>query len=292
METKHFGFVQFEFAGTLPVADGRYLAREAGEDRAQSVLVIETLGAPPPPGRRRRRPSEADPDDEPATVPLARATAIRAHHPFASGAEAAAWLDAEMAEEIAIDALVAEGIELLNRALHANAAAAADPHGAELAPEAALRVRIGIGSGDEVAAGRFTLARDVDIRAPASRRRRREQELRPQERVAAVLGRRERIDACETLLLRARADLDGDRPREAALQLRVGLEALLVELQGALVDPGHEDDMATLSARRFEAGEAANMALRGELDAERRRSVSELLEICERIIRRRRVLRG
>ena len=43
METKHFGFVQFEFAGTLPVADGRYLAREAGEEGAQSVLVIETL---------------------------------------------------------------------------------------------------------------------------------------------------------------------------------------------------------------------------------------------------------
>jgi len=292
METKHFGFVQFEFAGTLPVADGRYLAREAGEGGAQSVLVIETLGAPPPPGRRRRRPSEADPEGEPVTVPLARATAIRAQHPFASGAEAAAWLDAELAEEISIDALVAEGIALLNRALHANAAAAADPHGGELAPEAALRVRIGIGSGDEVAAGRFTLARDIDIRAPASRRRRREQELRPQERVAAVLGRRERIDACETLLLRARADLDGDRPREAALQLRVGLEALLVELQGALVDPGHTEDMATLSARRSEAGEAANMALRGELDAERRRSVAELLEICERVIRRRRVLRG
>jgi hypothetical protein len=292
METKHFGFVQFEFAGTLPVADGRYLAREAGEDGAQSVLVVETLGAPSPPGRRRRRPSEADPDGDLPTVPLARATAIRAYHPFAAGGEAAAWLDAAVADEGTIDAVVGEGIALLNRALHAHAAAAADPHGAELGPEAALRVRVGIGTGDEVAAGRFTLARDVDVRAPASRRSRREQELRPQERMAAVLGRRERIDACETLLLRARADLDAGRLRDAALQLRVGLEALLVEMQGALVDPGHEEDMAELSTRRAEGGDAANVALRGELDADRERSVRELLETCERVLRRRRVLRG
>ena len=82
-----------------------------------------------------------------------------------------------------------------------------------------------------------------------------------------MLGRRERIDPCETLVLRARADLDGDRLREAALQLRVGLEALLIELQGALVDPGHEEDMATLiGASQSQAGEAANMALRGDLD--------------------------
>jgi hypothetical protein len=274
------------------VADGRYLAREEGEDAAQSVLVLETLGAPSPPGRRRRRPSEADPDAGPPTVPLTRATAVRASAPFTGGEEATAWLEAATAEEDSIDALVAEGIALLNRALHAEAAAAADPHGAELSAEAAIRVRIGVGSGDEVASGRFTQARDVDIRAPASRRRRREAELRPQERVAAVLGRRERIDACETLLLRARADLDAGRLREAALQLRVGLEALLVELQGALVDPGHAEDMATLSARRAEAGDAANVALRGDLDAETARSVAELLEICERVVRRRRVLRG
>jgi hypothetical protein len=292
MDSKYFGFVQFEFAGALPVADGRYLARDAGEGGAQSVLVLETLGAPAPPGRRRHRPSEAGPDDEPATLPLTRATSVRAFAPFASAAEAMAWLEAAIADEESIDALVAEGISLLNRALHARAAAAADPYGAELAPEMAIRVKLGFGSGDEVAAGRFQRAHDVDVRAPATRRRRREQELRPQERVAAVLGRREQIDACETLLLRARADLEAGRDREAALQLRVGLEALLAELRGAMADPGHEEDMATLSARRSEAGDAADMALRDELDDESSRSVRELVEICERILRRRRVLRG
>src|SRR6478735_2102610 len=87
-----------------------------------------------------------------------------------------------------------------------------------------------------------------------SRRRQREEELRPQERVAAVLRGREQLDTCETLLLRARSDLDAGREREAALQLRVGLEALLAELKDALADPGHEEDMAVLSERRAEAG--------------------------------------
>jgi hypothetical protein len=110
--------------------------------------------------------------------------------------------------------------------------------------------------------------------------------------VAAVLGGRERVDACEPLLLRARSDLDAGRLREAALQLRVALEALLVELDGAVADPGHADDMAELAARREEAGAAATAAITGDLDSEQARGVQELVEICERVLRRRRVLRG
>jgi hypothetical protein len=107
-----------------------------------------------------------------------------------------------------------------------------------------------------------------------------------------VLGGRASLDACETLLLRARSDLDAGRTREAALQLRVALEALLVELGGALADPGHTEDMATLDARKGEAGSAANAALRGDLGDEQARQVRELTELCERVIRRRRVLHG
>jgi hypothetical protein len=224
---------------------------------------------------------------------LVRVTAIRAFAPFAEEREAERWLDEATEAEDTVDVLLAEGVALLNRALHAQAAAAADPHARELTPERAAAARIGYGSGEETAASRFTAAREVDPKAgAASRRRRRREDLRPQERVAAVLGGRERIDACETLLLRARADLDAGREREAALQLRVGLEALLEELQGALADPGHEEDMASLRERRGAAGEAANTALRGELTAAQVEAVTELLEICERVLRRRRVLRG
>ena len=168
-----------------------------------------------------------------------------------------------------------------------------DPHAHELSAERAVAVRIGYGSGEETATGRFSAARKVDVWAGrASKRRRRQEDLRPQERVAAVLGGRERLDVCETLLLRARADLGAGREREAALQLRVGLEALLEELQGALADPGHEEDMGQLRERRGEAGKAANAALRGKLAAAQLEAITELLEICERVLRRRRVLRG
>jgi hypothetical protein len=275
------------------VPDGRYLARSGEGGGEKSVLVVETLGAPPPPSRRRRRPRPAAPSTEPAPLPLTRVTAVRAFEPFETERDAAGWLDEATEAEDTIDVLVEEGLGLLNRALHAHGTASGDPRVHELNPERAVTVRIGFGSGDEVAAGRFTASQEVDVRATeASNRRRRAEALRPQERTAAVLGGRERIDACETLLLRARADLDAGRDREAALQLRVGLEALLAELAGAVADPGHDEDMATLEARRGEVGDAANMALKGDLDAESARNVEELLAICERVLRRRRVLRG
>lgn len=277
----------------MPLADGRYLARAGGPEGEESVLVLQRVGAPAAGGRRRRRPRRVEAGDEPAKVTLTRATAIRAFAPLADEAEAARWLDEACEAEDTVDVLVDEGLALLNRALHAQAVAAASPRAnSELGAETAERTLVGYGSGEEVAAGRFRDARAVDPGPRASRRRRREEELRPQERVAALLGGREHLDACETLLLRARADLDAGRDREAALQLRVGLEALLVELKGALADPGHEEDMGTLTERKGEAGDAANAALAGELSAEQRSRVEELLRLCERVLRRRRILRG
>jgi hypothetical protein len=281
--------VQFEFPGALGVPDGRYLARGAEGER---VLVVETIGAPPPPRRRRRRQQEADPAAEPDSLPLTRVTVARAEEPFDSAEEAEGWLGDATASEEAADAVVAAGAALLNRALHAHAGARGKTIGPALVPEQASSVRVGHGSGKEVASGRFTVAREVDVHGGKSRRQQREQDLQPQERIAAVLGGREQIDVCETLLPRARTDLDAGRVREAALQLRVGLEALLAELDGALADPGHEKDMTELEARRSEAGEAANAALLGDVPPNQERNVSELLTICERVLRRRRVLRG
>jgi hypothetical protein len=290
---KLFGFAQLDFAGPLPLADGRYLARSDGEEEAESVLVVQTLGASQAPGRRRRRPRRAAPQEPPSPLPLTRVTAIRAFAPIEDEAEAARWLDEACEAEDTVDVLVEDGVALLNRALHAQAVAGAEPRAqAEVAAERAAAVRIGYGSGEEIAAGRFTDAREVDLAGRSSRRRRREEELRPQERVAAVLRGREQLDACETLLLRARADLDASRNREAALQLRVGLEALLVELKDSLNDPGHQEDMAALNEHRQAVGDAANAALHGPLSDEQLTAVGGTLEICERILRRRRVLRG
>ncbi|HET9593456.1 MAG TPA: hypothetical protein VFP17_11130 [Solirubrobacterales bacterium] len=289
---KLFGFVQFDFAGTLPLGDGRYLAG-SDEGAEETVLVLQRIGAPPLGERRRRRARSARAGAEPEPLALTRATVVRAATPFEDQADAARWLDQACEAEEAVDGLAAEAVSTLNRALHAQSVAAADPYGRELSPEGAERVLLGYGSGEEVADGRFTDARQVDlVPRSASRRRRREEDLRPQERVAAVLRGRERLDACETLLLRARADLDAGREREAALQLRVGLESLLAELDGAVDDPGHAEDIAALRERRPQAEGAAKQATGGDLSDEQRGQIEELLETCERVVRRRRVLRG
>jgi hypothetical protein len=286
--TRLFGFSQFEFAGTLTVADGRYVVRDESSER---VLVLETLGAPAPPRRRRRRSREVEAGAAPPSLPLTRATAVRASEPFGTDEEAADWLEQASADEEAIDGLIAEGIGMLNQALHAHSVASGDPHVLTLSPQRAVAVRLGYGSGEEVAGGEFSAAREVGTKAgPATKRQQRTEELRPQERLAAVLGGRARLDACETLLLRTRADLDADRNREAALQLRIGLEALLVELRGALSDPGHEEDMAAIEGRRRDVGDLANAALQGDLNAAQLETLRDTQAICERILRRRRVL--
>ena len=245
---KLFGFAQFDFAGSLPLADGRYLA--AGRRREESVLVVETWGHPPPPrrgagaaprqGRARRRPLH------PAAGPGDRGAGLRAFRE--RGGRGRAGSTRRPRRRTPLTSSSPTAIALLNRALHAHAVAGADPQGLQLAPERAVAVRIGYGSGEEVADGRFAdrpRGRRLGAAAPragASARRTCAPRNGSPRCSAGASGH-----VCETLLLRARADLDAGREREAALQLRVGLEALLVEMHGAQTDPGHEEDMATLS---------------------------------------------
>lgn len=254
------------------------------------MLVLLTAGAPAPPLRRRRRARRAEAGAELKELPLTRVTAIRAYAPFDSEEAATSWLEEAIASEEASDTLLLDGAALLSRALFAHAIATANPYFAELQPDDAAATRIGFGSGDELAESRFAAAREIDARSGMSRRRWRTEELRPQERVAAVLRGRERIAVCEPLLLRARADLNAGRSREAALQLRVGLEALIAELHDALDHGDHLEDVSLLRERKGEVGVAANQALQGELDEGSLAAVRELIETCERILRRKRVL--
>ena len=115
-------------------------------------------------------------------------------------------------------------------------------------------VRIGYGRGEEVADGLWSEA--VDIPSVHPSRRRRSAALRPQERVAAMLGGRDHPLVCEELTLRARADVDNGRLREGAIQLRAALLTAIGELAAM---PGAAPDMAQ---RVAELGE-----LMGSIDA-------------------------
>lgn len=278
--SNRFACVQLDVPGDLGLDDGRYLLR--GEhQREEAVIVVQLLGAPVR-RPRRRRPHRVDPGGDPPDVPLTRLTVIPAE---ASAPEAAAAeLERVAGDAEAAEAAVATGLNAANRVLRAHRVATGDPYGHEIGRDATLMARVGYGSGEELAEGRWEQA--VEVPHP-DRRRRRAQALRPQEHLAAVLGGREAIDACETLLLRARADLDQGLPREAALQLRIGLEALLAELPDG---QDQAEDLATLNDRREGVRKAADEALRGELSPERADQVADTLAICERVLRRRRIL--
>jgi hypothetical protein len=280
----HFRCVQLDLPGRLGLDDGRYLLRDGDEER-QTVVVVQTLGAPPVRGSRlMRRARRAEPGPPPE-VPVTRVTVIPAEP--SEPDEAAQELEQEARDAEAAEATVSAGLRSVNTVLRAHQVATQDPYAREIGRDAALVVRTGYGTGEGLAEGRWDKAVEIP---PEVRRQRRAQALRPQERLAAVLAGREPIDVCEPLLLRARADLDQGRNREAALQLRAGLEALLAELPES-AGPDQEEDLAALDARRDATIAAAGDALSGPLSQDRASEMAETLRICQRVLRRRQALR-
>ena len=198
---------------------------------------------------------------------------------------AATWLSELRADEARLEAEIEAALALINLAVHAHRAATLDPAIADVATHAALALRVGVGTGDQHAEGADERAREL----PVAERRRRAEVLRPQERVADVLGGRGAIAACELLVIRSRADLDSGRRREAALQLRAALDAMLAE-RPALEAPDQEPDFAELERRRDAVTAIARRAESGELDGERVAEVEAALRIAERVLRRKRAL--
>jgi hypothetical protein len=208
-------------------------------------------------------------------VPTSRATVVRAQ-PFDSEQQAGAWLGELREDRERAEAEVDEAVRDLNGAIRGHRAAAADPSARDVSPIQALVVRVGYGAGDQVADGRFSDAWEL----PAERVKTRRSMEAPEERFAALLGGREQPLACEELVLRARSDLDAGRPREAALQARIALEAVLAELPAAEL----EGDRRTI-------GDAANAALRGDPPPELQEVVAESIARMEAALRRMRLKR-
>ncbi len=233
------------------------MRRYAG-DQAQQVVVIGGMEAQ----RRRRRSRPPDLDAKP--VDVIRATVIAAD-PLDGERSADAWL--EQAGET-----VAAALAVLNRALHAHRIAAADPYAGEITLRHALVTRVGYGTGEQVAEGLWTTARELP---PERGRIAREAALRPQERFAALLAARDAAPACELLALRARLDLDQARDREAALQTEAALGAALGgagELARAARHAGAARRAAHVRRRRRRGGRGGADGRAGGVRARRRRA--------------------
>jgi hypothetical protein len=277
-----FRFVQFEFAFALGPPDGRYLTRSDPDTDPERIIVLRTTGATPRPLLGRRRARRAEGSEEASAVPVVRATVIDTD-PLDSAEDGTAWLDELRGDRDGLRAAADDAAAALNRLLRAHRAAAVDPGARDVVAGLANVVRVGYGSGDQVADGQFAQAYDLPPDDENSKVRRRAAALSPDERLAAILGAREELLACEELVLRARSDLTADRPREAALQARVALEALLAELAG--------DDVGDLPADRESIGQAANEALAGDPTPEHQQAVAATVDRMETALRRRRVSR-
>jgi len=244
MPERLFLFLQLEFPWDLGPPDGRYLLRtreavgpEAEKGEPEHVVVLDTLGAArrragatgwwtiriPGSTRRARRPRRTTPD--PAPVPTARATII---DPVSVSAkrQAQTWLAGIDTERETVAA-----VAVLNRVLFAHRIATADPHSHEVSPAQALVIRAGWGEGKQLADGYWQHARELPW-VSSARAQRRASVLRPDERLAELLGARSKELLCEELTLRARLDLDHGRPHHAAIELDAALTAALRELGG------------------------------------------------------------
>lgn len=281
-ESRRFRFVQFEFPWLLGPEPGRYTIREQLGEPPAYVLVIADLAArqrhllP----RRRRAAVPVAPDAPPEPVTTSRATLIDTAA-LDDPQAAEAWLDGADLEALATAALVR-----LNRVLHAHRIAAADPYARGVARAQALVVRVGFGNGERVAEGRWDRARELPRRAHGSLRPR-TAALRPQERLAALLAARDVGLACEELTLRARADADAARWREAALGLRIAFEAALAELEPWREMTGLAARLTELRQHRTSVGEVANAALQGGLQDEQIELVRTVLGRLEAALRAR-----
>jgi hypothetical protein len=244
MPEQLFIFIQMEFPWELGPPDGRYLLRGGAGAEPERVVVLSTHGSARSPDgaapsqllrrlrRSRRQGIGAGATPDPAPVPTARVTVI---DPVSVAAEhqARAWLSELDGEREVISAT-----SVLNQVLHAHRIASADPYTHEVSPEQALVIRAGWGEGEQVADGRWLHAQELNwgtiARRASSRRRRpargRSAALRPQERLAVLLGARGAALVCEELALRARADLDHSRLAHAAIELERAYAAALVEL--------------------------------------------------------------
>lgn len=253
--------------------------------------MVETEGALPPAHRKRRRPKHSKRSDSPPTVTISILTLVRAHDPLGSESEAREWLS-RLEEDEFTDALLDEALGSTDRALAAEAAASGRPYGGPPAIDEVLTAKIGFGDGDLVADGRFIEALEIDARGGiASPRRERLRRTRPLARIAAILGQKEEAGACEILVPRVRADLDGGRVLAAGLAIENAARATVVEFDAALDDPDHARDLDQLEAMLPDLTRMTDSLLtEGKPWAGLSESLQEPLSIAERIIRRRRVL--
>jgi hypothetical protein len=189
-----------------------------------SAIQVET-GHPlgPPDGRYLMRPAAGDPPNVVLVFSDTTVTIISVAAALEDARAGTLWLKRVGEEELT------EALGLLSRVMYAFRQIVADPDVSAPGRRQITAARAGFGDGDHLADGRFSESREIPPpRGP--RFQRRAKVLEPQARLAAALSGREPSLVCAELALRANADLDAGRGREAALSAMIALDSAIAEL--------------------------------------------------------------
>jgi hypothetical protein len=137
---------------------------EGAKDFRERVLVVQTLGTVHPSQKRRNRgPGRAKKASSPPStpeVPVTRAT-VADSTPFKGESDAKTWLKTVTRDPKRRAANARDALDVLNRALDILRRHSEDPLVGDASFHHALVVRIGYGSGEQLADGEWTEAREM-----------------------------------------------------------------------------------------------------------------------------------
>lgn len=220
------------------------------------MLIVTETGVPT---RRRRRRISSQPD-----VPDAGSTRVTVIDTAAQDGDDA---DARRAKALAVvtRAMTTQAVASANASLHT-------------APPPPLAVRIGSGSGEQVADGRWEDAFELPPTPIPPRRR---APVPSEGRFAELLGGRASFPSCALLALRARSDFDSGRTREGVLMTDAAVACAVAELDGLLAS----ERLAAIAGHSAAASAAAAEARNGVPGPKAQAESSAALERLEAALR-------
>ena len=286
--TDRFACVQLDVPGHLGLDDGRYLVRGADHEQADAVVVVQTLGgvAAAAAGRAAAGRARAEPGEDSPEVPLTRLTVIPAEP---SEPEAAAReLQRTAGDPEAAEALVTAGL----RAVNTDAARPPGRHPRSLRSRDRAR-------GRSRRPDRIRHRRRARRGALGGGRGGPPARAPPAPRPGAAPAGAPRGGARRSRADRRLRDAASDERAPTSTRAAPGRRRFSSGPASKRCSPssrgdaGSEqaEDLAALQERLESTAGAADEALAGELSAERTDEVAETLGICERVLRRRQILR-
>lgn len=270
-----FRIVQVEVAGEVDLPPGRWTVR-GHANRPRAVVVVDATERPPRRFRRKRRKIA-----DATSVPVSRVTVVDAD-PL-EVADPDRWL-----VEHDADAAVDEALAVIGRLVQLSAIAGGEVRSRPLRWSDLTRALLAYGSGYEGADGSWSSHRLVAVPADEPHRVRRSgRGLGNEERLADLLSGRDPVLAAERLNLRVQHDLDAGHYREAALQLRIAVEAAIAELEPWREAPDVDAALTELRGARGAVAETATAAVRGGLTDEQVESVRAIAAMLQTALVRR-----